>query len=456
MEKGYNGHLLSEDFPDIGAVLPENILLVEDVQSDRLQNGHIYFLPGSAPFEAIKEILDARVYSALEKGSLIYGYEFESVGDFCKGNDSGHHIAVEDCVGLPEEVRCACESGYDLVLPLFTPLLSTKAYLMTVSGDDIAGSVSSLITTAEKIGRILLENAVVNMAVNDPEGCEYLLFSDHSTPLEEQTQCPSEPCFPLGMIGRFFLSSPPICAALPVGSALLPDDVSFESFEEEVDGRADFLNNCKIYKRKHDTVALRKIKCVIKDLDWYDLLRFIDTLPKREKERFVNEFIDRIGIGNRTKVKVNIKKFNSSVPTRQNDGIYRIYLHKDGYDPKLLHFETKAQNILYMMYLIDRQKKGDGVSAISLPDNKDSFKSLYEKVYADVADRSKIENECRHLVSVPESLRQCYNGINRVLKNTLADLDEPYQPFRLLKFSHITLPAENISLPDELSAVKII
>jgi len=109
-----------------------------------------------------------------------------------------------------------------------------------------------------------------------------------------------------------------------------------------------------------------------------------------------------------------------------------------------------------MMYLIDRQKKGDEVSAISLPDNKDSFKSLYEKVYADVADRSKIENECRHLVSVPESLRQCYNGINRVLKNTLADLDEPYQPFRLLKFSHITLPAENISLPDELSAVKII
>ena len=85
MEKGYNGHLLSEDFPDIGAALPENILLVEDVQSDRLQNGHIYFLPGSASFEAIKEILDARVYSALEKGSLIYGYEFESVGDFCIG-----------------------------------------------------------------------------------------------------------------------------------------------------------------------------------------------------------------------------------------------------------------------------------------------------------------------------------------------------------------------------------
>ena len=125
------------------------------------------------------------------------------------------------------------------------------------------------------------------------------------------------------------------------------------------------MNNCKIYKRKHDTVALRKIKCVIKDLDWYDLLRFIDTLPKREKERFVNEFIDRIGIGNRTKVKVNIKKFNSSVPTRQNDGIYRIYLHKDGYDPKLLHFETKAQNILYMIFIGTGQHRCRGMVRVS-------------------------------------------------------------------------------------------
>ena len=139
--------------------------------------------------------------------------------------------------------------------------------------------------------------------------------------------------------------------------------------------------------------------------------------------------------------------------SRKNDGHYRLYL-KRGEEKLMVHFTRKNGFILYLIYLLDRKKNGDGVDTLNIAQYKQLFGRLYEMVYG--INGETIFTDMMKNFNVNNEVQQ--KGLYTVLKSIRDDvgsacerMQEPADPFLLQDMaSHLAVLPEHIILPSEI------
>lgn len=429
-----------------------------------METGVVYLIP--APFCSI----DRNILDEIESSASEYGESYDYV------------VKVLSRKEIPS-LFSSWENllNTTVVLPVFMPDQEESHYLVAFcKKDNLNAVVQEMVTDAEAMSKESARNALINLAYNDPDYfedilySENLIFDDEEDTRNEKTflEKAKEAAMGLGKVvfGHLtdLLSPGPMMMGMPMSSC--PDS---SMSEEEIDSQIAslketnemikrFLSNVKKLKETNDPIARKEVDWVIDnsvgftDKLWKKIFKDCDLATQKD---IFKKFIDRNTLGKKSKVIVEIEK-TPAQDVCGNVGIYRISLLPDGWDEKMkiyVDFSHQATCVVYMMYLIDRSNRRKKVGCLELQTNKESFKSLYRKVY-DLSSYS-VDNEFDKLLyEKPKKgegktrsgkLRHCYSDISSTMGRLLDDIESPV-PFMVNRSSHLTIDPEHIKVPDEL------
>lgn len=429
-----------------------------------METGVVYLIP--APFCSIgKDVLEG-VQAALYSSGESYDY---SVKALSRKEAPNQLFSWENLLNTTA------------VLPVFMPDQEDAHYLVAhCKKSNLNTVIEEMVTDAEAMSKESAKNALINLAYNDPDYFEDILYSENLI-FDDEDDSNSGKTFlekakeaALGVGKRVLghltdLFSPgALMMGMPMSS--YPDcstsekeiDSQIASLKETNELIKRFLSNAKKFKETNDATARKEIDWVIDnsvgftDKLWKRIFKECDI--KTQKEIF-KKFIDRNTLGKKSKVIITIEK-TPREKVVQNVGLYRISVLPEGWakdSRKFLSFKHQATCVVYMMYLIDRCDRKNKVDCLKLSSNIANFKSLYKSVYGFGANDIDMEVE-KLLIEKPKDeskryrsgkLRHCYHDISVTLTRELEDIENPV-PFMVNRSSHLTIDPGHINVPAEL------
>lgn len=451
--------------------LPEGVSLVVDFPSRNFLDGKIYVSCGRIAAGTESAFQKEVIWGA--NGADGFFREYEAA-------DAVSSVSAADCPA----VMAGLAAGMDILVPLFTPDTEQKIYLMASSGGNLHAQAEELSCIAARLTGLIVTGIMANLAVNDSELCAGL-FSIGT--MQDRSGVPGQA---LGadlvstdeeddvtggnltgkrildtdmaaIIRKIFPFAGMVAGAGAFGGAMpmvlpSPDDKEVTDIVPQMSSAEEFVEYCRKARKKNDPDFIQNLSRMMEPVSMAGIIRFITGLPARQQKEFFENCLDRKGLAVRSEIKVEIRRFNATDPKKRNDGMYRIFLKKHGQEPRLLHFAMKNHTVLYVMYLIDRKRRGDAAESIDFWKNKESFIDLYLRVYGDIVSEGEAAAEYRYLTNRPEPpVNNCFKGINRVVKMTVQEFDESFTPFRVVKTGHLAVLPENIIIPEELQSVLI-
>lgn len=428
-----------------------------------METGVVYLIP--APFCSIgKEVLEG-AQSTLYSSGESYDY---SIKELSRKEAPNQLFSWENLLNTT------------VVLPVFMPDQEDAHYLVAhCKKSNLNTVIEEMVTDAEAMSKESAKNALINLAYNDPDYFEDILYSENLI-FDDEDDSNSGKTFlekakeaALGVGKRVLghltdLFSPgALMMGMPMSSC--PD---YSMSEEDIDSQIAslketnelikrFLSNAKKLKETNDPTARKEIDWVIDnsvgftDKLWKRIFKECDI--KTQKEIF-KKFIDRNNLGKKSKVIITIEKTPREEVVK-NVGLYRISVCPEGWakeSRKFLSFKHQATCVVYMMYLIDRYDRKNKVDCLKLSSNMANFKSLYKSVYGFGANDIDLEVE-KLLVEKPKDeskryrsgkLRHCYHDISVTLSRELEDIENPV-PFMVNRSSHLTIDPGHIYVPAE-------
>lgn len=364
---------------------------------------------------------------------------------------------------LREELR------YTIIFPVFMPD-KVKIHYFATWCEETEVALQSFKLVSEGTSRLheSQRNAIINLAYNDPDYLESLLLNDknvhdlHSE--KDKSLLQSFSSYALDAIGN--LMSPGMAMATTSGRK---PETCFSTEEYSISQMniliKRFIQNVKKYKKSKDARALQEIEAVldnsvgIQGTIWRRVFTDTEINISTQKEIF-NKFIDRESEAKKSRYKVLVKKILHNDSVKKNVGHYNVYLKDcdNGGKERIIKFTHQATAVVYMMYLIDRKKRGVNIECISLARNIEHFKGLYKSVYdigSDELDKklNKLlyEEVKENGVRVMRSgrLKECYTDITNTLSEYLDGKENP-APFIVNAKSHVMILSENIEIAPEL------
>ena len=135
---------------------------------------------------------------------------------------------------------------------------------------------------------------------------------------------------------------------------------------------------------------------------------------------------------------------------KKTNGKYRVYLSNE---EKIVQvkFGRSASCVIYIMYLLDRKKRGDDIDTLDIINNKQLFTSIYTQIY----NKYGVEDICKTIWGTKKNdksrLSDYYVNIRESLDEAVSEFKESSLPFYIPnKYSHITVLAENILISDDI------
>ena len=430
-----------------------------------METGVVYLIP--APFCPISKQIYEEAESAIFEAGLAYDYSMQE-------------LSYKD---IPVQLRAWKNLlKTTIVLPVFMPDQEEFHYLVAhCKKSDITIIIKQMVTDAESMSKESAKNALINLAYNDPDFFEDMLYEEDLIFDDEGLEDTKEESFfdRAKSVGKKlgYMLSHHIFKAFEPGVTMLDmssmDDCNDicptceDSLNEQIASLKEtnelikrFLHNVKKLKETNDPIAQKEVDWVIENS-----VGFTDKLWKRifkecdiqtQKDIF-KKFIDRNTLGKKSKIIITIEKTPREEVVR-NVGLYRISIRPEGCtndNRKFLSFKHQATCVVYMMYLIDRKDRKKKVDCLQLTSNMTNFKSLYQYVYGFGSNDIDAEVE-KLLVEKPKNsnyyrsgkLRHCYSDISSTFSRELDDIESPV-PFMVNRSSHLTIDPEHIIIPDE-------
>lgn len=213
-----------------------------------------------------------------------------------------------------------------------------------------------------------------------------------------------------------------------------------------------FLDNLKIYHKTHDPKIAAELDFIISIIDPVTLrMLFLKQSPKLQEK--INNYINPQRMAEVSTMNLEVRKVKSIDVHCKNDGFYRLFLVRE-YESLMVHFSRKNGFILYLIYLLDRKKKGDKVDTLNLSQYKELFGKLYNIVYGingetffiDMMKNYNVNNEVQQ-----KGLYTVLKSIRDDVGSTCERMQEPAEPFLLRDIaSHLAVLPDHIILPDEI------
>ncbi len=418
-----------------------------------MQDGILYVVSEQVDKMFVDELVNEvqRLKEGLDKDGLIYSYDIDILSKSAEQISSG-------------PLFDAIQNGVNVVLQICTPNACEKKYIVAeLKKQYMDILIPSILMMAENYTKESIKEALLNLAVNEPEKCEELLINNLYGEKQDEKSG--------GFWGILFpdIALGSMAAALsPLVDYHVSKDLSYKDTKEII-GR--FVKNWNTILRldgkeltpKQEEMlkkAESECKYVFDQFDTSVYYNFSKQISRNKNVLLAYEkTIDRDKIARNSNVKVLVQSPISEIegnldPKTKNkmktNGKYRVYLSNE---EKIIQvkFGRSASCVIYIMYLLDRKKRGDDIDTLDIINNKQLFTSLYTQIY----NKYGIEKICKTIWGTKKNdksrLSDYYVNIRESLDEAVSEFKESSLPFYIPnKYSHITVLAENILISDDI------
>lgn len=428
-------------------------ILREGFAISGLEDGKVYVLATRTDLfvDAVKTSIK-HFKNLMEKEGLIYCYDVCVIEDY---------NSVSTCGVLYD----AIQKGVNIILPINTPNVAEKQYLVAKSeAASLDIYIPSMVMQAENLTKKAIEEALINLAIQESESCSKLFGDVYLNNLSSEVDNDSVGGL-LCSMGDFTMAMAPTRGLYET----IPSDTSYRMSREIM---SRFVENCKLInktesKSKLSKAQIEKLQKAKSEVNYvFNLFtpnvysRFaLQMMKKNDISLAFDNCINRDKIAANSKIVVSVEcakpeidaKFDPKIVKKlKTNGKFRVYL-SDGVDTVQVKFGRAAACIVYIMYLLDRKQRGDEIDTLKISNNEKLFCELYGSVY----DKSEAKDTFKTLESrfdggkVKRSrLTDCYSDIRKALDESVAEFGESALPFYIPnEYSHITILSSNISVP---------
>lgn len=428
-------------------------IVCEQTAISGLEDGKVYVLAARTDMfvDAVKTATK-NFKELMCKDGLIYPYDIRVLEDFKIISANG---------ALYEAVQ----NGVNLILPICTPSETEKQYIVAKSESALLDMfIPSMVMQAENLTKKAIEEALMNLAVQESVSCNKLFGDVYLNNLSSEVE--EDPIWKiLCSMGDFAMAMAPTRGLYEA----IPSDTSYKKSREIL---SRFVENCKIInknekKSKLSKAQVEKLQKAQSEVNYvFNLFtpnvysRFaLQMMRKNDIALAFDNCINRDKIAANSKIVVSVECAKPEIDAKldpkivkklKTNGKFRVYL-SDGVDTVQVKFGRAAACIVYIMYLLDRKQRGDEIDTLKISNNEKLFCELYGSVY----DKSEAKDTFKTLESrfdggkVKRSrLTDCYSDIRKALDESVAEFGESALPFYIPnEYSHITILSSNISVP---------
>ena len=433
------------------------VIVCEQTAISRLEDGKVYVLAARTDMfvDAVKTATK-NFKELMCKDGLIYPYDIRVIEDFKTISTNG---------ALYEAVQ----NGVNLILPICTPSVIEKQYIVAKSESALLDMfIPSMVMQAENLTKKAIEEALMNLAVQESVSCNKLFGDVYPNNLSSKVEA--------DFIGKILCSSR-MCDFAMAAMAMaptrglyeaIPADTSYKKSREII---SRFVENCKLInktekKSKLSKPQVEKLKKAQSEVNYvFNLFtpnvysRFaLQMMKKNDISLAFDNCINRDKIAANSKIVVSVECAKPEIDAKldpkivkklKTNGKFRVYL-SDGVDTVQVKFGRAASCIVYIMYLLDRKLRGDEVDTLKISSNEKLFCELYGSVY----NESEAKDTFKALKSrfdggkVKRSrLTDCYSDIRKALDESVSGFGESALPFYIPnEYSHITVLSSNITI----------
>ena len=435
-------------------------VICDDMNNVKLSDGTIYVLNSDNGFvyEAQTAMKFWLMILERQHNGYIYDYKISVIHDTSAWLE--HGILYE-----------AIKDGVNIVLPISTPNTEKQQYIVAKANQETAGScITNMIVKAEKLTKSAIEEALMNLAVQEPKTCKDVFRNVcGETLFDDDEPVKSNHC---KMVG---LPKEKSAISFKAAYSTVPANISYKESKVIINR---FVENCNLINESRNMnkfpidfeEKLQKAKAEVNYV--FDLfspkvysefmLQFFNT--KNLALAFDN-CINREKIAQNSKIIVSIEtpdpKLEKDKPKLKTNGMYRIYLQR-GRKKVQVQFGRCASIVVYIMYLLDRKGRGNRIDTLKIVNNEQQFCNIYGKIYKDYngAESRKAFNTCKTMFiegKVKEArLKDYYLDIRTSLDSSVAELGESALPFYIPnENSHITVSKKNIIIPETFKNITI-
>ena len=427
-----------------------------------LEDGKVYVLAARTDLfvDAVKTAIK-HFKNLMDKEGLIYHYDVCVIDNIESVITSG-------------VLYNAVRNGVNIVLPISTPNVAEKQYVVAKSEPALLDMyLPSMVMQAENLTKKSIEDALINLAVQESESCSKLFGDVYLNNLSSEID--DDP------IGGVLYSMGDFAMAMAPTRGLyeaIPADTSYKKSREIM---SRFVENCKLInktekKSKLSKAQVEKLQKAQSEVNYvFNLFtpnvysRFaLQMMKKNDISLAFDNCINRDKIAADSKIMVSVEYAKPEIDAKldpkivnklKTNGKFRVYL-SDGVDTVQVKFGRAASCIVYIMYLLDRKQRGDEIDTLKISNNEKLFCELYGSVY----NQSEAKDTFKTLESrfdggkVKRSrLTDCYSDIRKALDESVSEFGESALPFYIPnEYSHITILSSNISIPTVFENVSFV
>ena len=418
-----------------------------------LEDGKVYVLAARTDLfvDAVKTAIKHFKNLMDNREGLIYHYDISVIENVESVITSG---ALHDAV----------QNGVNIILPISTPNVAEKQYIVAKSEAALLDMyIPSMVMQAENLTKKAIEEALINLAIQESESCSKLFGDVYLNNLSSEVD--DDPVRGLlCSMGDFAMAMAPTRGLYEA----IPADTSYKKSREIM---SRFVENCKLInktekKSKLSKTQVEKLQKAQSEVNYvFNLFtpnvysRFaLQMMKKNDISLAFDNCINRDKIAANSKIVVSVEYAKPEIDAKldpkivkklKTNGKFRVYL-SDGEDTVQVKFGRAASCIVYIMYLLDRKLRGDEIDTIKISNNEKLFCELYGTVY----NKSEAKDTFKTLESrfdggkVKRSrLTDCYSDIRKALDESVSEFGESALPFYIPnEYSHITVLSSNITI----------
>lgn len=432
---------------------------------------------------AISGLEDGKVYVLAARTDLFVDAVKTAIKHFKNLMDNREGLIYHYDISVIENIESVITSGvlYDairdgvnIILPISTPNVAEKQYIVAKSEAALLDMyIPSMVMQAENLTKKAIEDALINLAVQESESCTKLFGDVYLNNLSSEVDDDSVGEL-LCSIGDFDMAMAPTRCWYEA----IPTDTSYKKSREIM---SRFVENCKLInktekKSKLSKAQVEKLKQAQSEVNYvFNLFtpnvysRFaLQMMRKNDIALAFDNCINREKIAANSKITVSVEYAKPEIDAKldpkvvnkmKTNGKFRVYL-SDGEDTVQVKFGRAASCIVYIMYLLDRKLRGDEIDTLKISNNEKLFCELYGTVY----NKSEAKNTFKTLETrfdggkVKRSrLTDCYSDIRKALDESVSEFGESALPFYIPnEYSHITVLSSNIYIHETFENVSFV
>ena len=418
-----------------------------------LEDGKVYVLAARTDLfvDAVKTAIKHFKNLMDNREGLIYHYDISVIEN------------VEPVITLGA-LHDAVRNGVNIILPISTPNVAEKQYIVAKSEAALLDMyIPSMVMQAENLTKKAIEEALINLAIQESESCSKLFGDVYLNNLSSEVDDDPVGCL-LCSMGDFAMAMAPTRGLYEA----IPADTSYKKSREIM---SRFIENCKLInktekKSKLSKAQVEKLQKAQREVNYvFNLFtpnvysRFaLQMMKKNDISLAFDNCINRDKIAANSKIVVSVEYAKPEIDAKldpkivkkfKTNGKFRVYL-SDGEDTVQVKFGRAASCIVYIMYLLDRKLRGDEIDTLKISNNEKLFCELYGIVY----NKSEAKDTFKTLESrfdggkVKRSrLTDCYSDIRKALDESVSEFGESALPFYIPnEYSHITVLSSNITI----------